>query len=73
MINALVNQRATTAVAFEHDYIAPFTVIDVHDPFALNQPPTLALATPRYRNQDIVRFCIRYPESRLRLVSLTLC
>jgi len=72
MINALMDQRTTTATAFEHDHIAPLIVIDVHDTSALNQPPTLALAAPRYVNQDILRFCIRYPDvSRMRLVGPT--
>ena len=72
MINALVQQRAATAAAFEHDYIAPLTIIDSHDPSVVDQPPALALATPRYKNQDILRFCTRYPDvPRLRLVSPT--
>ena len=65
MINDLVNQRATAA-AFEYDYIVPLTDINAPAP---NQPPTLALATPCYENQDMLHFCIRHPDvSRLRLV-----
>jgi len=72
MINAIMDQRTATPAAFEHDYIAPATVIDVHDASTLHQPPTLALATPRYKNQDILRFCTHYPDvSRLKLVSPT--
>jgi serine/threonine protein kinase len=69
MTNALVDQREATPAAFQHKYIAPLTVINIPDASALNQPPTLALATPRYENQDILSFCIRYPDvSRLKLL-----
>jgi len=72
MINAVLNQRAAVAAAFDHQYIGPLTVIEFRDTSTLNQHPALALATPRYENQDILRFCIRYPNvSRLRLVSPT--
>jgi serine/threonine protein kinase len=69
MINALVDQRAATPAAFKHEYIAPLTIIDIPDASVLSQPLTLALATPHYENQDILRFCIRYPDvSRLKLL-----
>ena len=70
MVGALINQRATAAPALEHDYIVPLTAVNVHDSFVLNQRPTLALATLRYQNEDILRFCIRYLDiSGLRMVS----
>ena len=72
MINAVLNQRVAAAAAFEHQYIAPLTVIDVRDASTFNQQPTLALATPRYENRDILRFCIQFPNvSRLKLVGPT--
>jgi len=68
MISALVDQRTAAAAAFEHDHIAPLTVIDAHDVSALNQPLKLALATPRYANQDPIT-CISISHVPLQVLT----